>query len=75
MTHPDEMVAEMRELPVEARIRIMNAAMESLNPPDAACEKRWAVEARRRLQEYRAGRIQASPGEEVFARLLSQYQK
>lgn len=75
MTKIDELVAEVQALPVEARIRIMNTAMESLNPPDAAREKLWATEAKNRLAEYRAGRIPANPGEAVFARLLGKYQK
>lgn len=71
MSRIDELVTELRDLPVEGRIRIMNAAMESLNPTDAERDKRWGEEARRRLDGFRAGEIEAKEGDAVFTRLLA----
>jgi hypothetical protein len=44
----------------------------SLNQPESEIE--WAVEAKRRLVELRSGKVQAIPGDEVFAKVWKRFE-
>jgi len=73
----DEMTANSREiekqaqeLPAEDRARLALALIESLDQgKDEDAEELWLDEAERRLQDYRAGRVEAIPANEVFERI------
>ena len=41
--------------------------------PDPENDELWAVEAQRRLEEIRSGKVQAIPGETVMAELRRRY--
>lgn len=63
-----EIIRAVESLPVEERARIVEAILKTLDAPDSENDRAWAVEAARRLDEIRSGRVDAVPGEEVFAR-------
>jgi putative addiction module component (TIGR02574 family) len=63
---------EVLELPITARAELAGQLLESLDDlSEEETDQLWAVEAERRFDEYKAGRIEALPTEEVFARLRS----
>jgi putative addiction module component (TIGR02574 family) len=41
--------------------------------PDPAVDEAWAVEAQRRLEEIRSGKVQGIPGDQVMAELRRRY--
>jgi putative addiction module component (TIGR02574 family) len=41
-------------------------------PAPAEVERLWMDEAERRLDAYRAGRVQAIPADEVFSRAIAE---
>ena len=73
----DEMSADARKLEKQAqelsakeRARLAMALIESLDQgQDEEVEELWLDEAERRLEDYRAGRIEAIPANEVFERI------
>lgn len=64
---------EIADLPVDQRIEIVDYILEALNRPNPEIEKAWAKEARRRLDEYEAGKVEAIPGEQVMEELREKY--
>ena len=51
--------------PVE-RFMLVEGLIKSLDEPDSAIDGIWAEEAVRRLEAYRAGRLEGIPMEEIF---------
>jgi putative addiction module component (TIGR02574 family) len=68
-----EIIHEAESLPVEDRTIIVDSLLRSLNPPDLEIDRKWAVVARRRLNELRSGSVQPVPGEEVFAKISQRF--
>jgi len=67
-----DIAAEVLELPLTARAELASQLLESLDDlSEEENEQLWAQEAERRYAEYKAGRIEAVPAEEVFERLRS----
>ena len=64
-----EIIDEAKSLLVEERTVVVDSLLRSLNPPDLEIDRRWAVVAKRRLDDLRSGRVNPVPGEEVFAKI------
>jgi putative addiction module component (TIGR02574 family) len=63
--------AEALELPLPERAQLIQRLIASLDEnateDPADVERAWEVEIERRLEEYRAGRVETTPASEVFA--------
>lgn len=55
------------DYPVEERIMIADAALESLNQMNPEIEAAWGEIAIKRLDELRSGMVEGVPANEVFA--------
>jgi len=62
-------------LPLEERALVVDSLLRSLNQTETKIDKKWAKEAQRRLAELRSGRVEAIPGEEVFAKVWKKFEK
>ena len=61
---------QAQRLPAKERARLALALIESLDQgQDVDAEELWLDEAERRLEDYRAGRAEAIPANEVFERI------
>lgn len=69
-----ELIEEVTSLPVEERVIIADSILRSLNPPESQADRKWAAVAQRRLEELRSGKVQAIPGERVFARIWKRFE-
>ena len=69
-----QLIDEAVSLPVEERAFVVDSLLRSLNQPDLEIDKKWAVEAKRRLAELRSGKVQAIPGDEVFAMVWKRFE-
>ncbi len=66
----EQITEEALSLPSEARALLADRLVESLDPAeDGYVRQLWAVEACRRRDDVRAGRVQTIPGEEALARV------
>jgi len=66
----DEIEKEALALPSEARARLADRLVESLENAEANCiDELWAAEAKRRRNEVRQGQVQTVPGPEGLARV------
>ena len=70
-----EILEEAASLPVEERAQVVDSLLRSLNPPEAEIDRKWAEEARRRLQEIRSGTAEGASGEEVFEKVWKRFGK
>ena len=71
----EQLEAEVLELSPSERRRLMqviSASLEDDTEDAAEVESAWAEEIRIRVEDYRAGRVQTVPSDEVFARLREQ---
>ena len=65
-----ELIAEALELPLTARAELASQLLDSLDDlSEEEADQLWAAEGERRLAEYKAGRMESVPADEVFARL------
>ena len=61
---------QILSLPCEDRIYLVDRLLESLNAPSREeIDRVWAEEAERRIDELDSGKVQAIPGEQVFAEI------
>lgn len=63
-----ELIRQVTALPVEERALVVDSVLRTLHVPEAEIDQAWAAVAERRLAELRSGRVQAVPGEQVFAK-------
>ena len=67
MTTPaDRLVSEIRALPDEEKLRVLEALLTDLDKPDDDIDHVWAVEARKRWASYKEGRIPTVSYEELM---------
>ncbi|HHE33013.1 MAG TPA: addiction module protein [Chlorobaculum parvum] len=69
-----QLIDEAVSLPVEERAFVVDSLLHSLNQPESEIDKKWAAEAKRRLAELRSGKVQAIPGDEVFAKVWKKFE-
>ncbi len=61
---------QVLSLPCEDRIYLVDGLLESLNAPSREeIDRLWAEEAERRIEELDSGKVEAIPGEQVFAEI------
>lgn len=61
---------QVLSLPCEDRIYLVDRLLESLNAPSREeIDRLWAEEAERRIDELDSGKVEAIPGEQVFAEI------
>lgn len=69
MTTPvRDLAAEVLDLPVEDRARMLELLIASFEPRSSA-QKAWMNLALRRREEARSGRVAMVPGDEALARV------
>ncbi|NTW82307.1 MAG: addiction module protein [Chlorobiaceae bacterium] len=69
-----QLIDEAVSLPVEERALVVDSLLRSLNQPESEIDKKWSVEAKRRLAELRSGQVKAIPGDEVFAKVWKKFE-
>jgi putative addiction module component (TIGR02574 family) len=67
-THADTLLSQIRALPDEEKIRVLEALLTDLDKSDDEIDHVWAVEARKRWESYKAGKLTTVSYEEVMNR-------
>lgn len=69
----DSLARRALELPVTQRSELADKLIESLDHLSAEeLDQLWALEGERRYEAYRAGRIEAIPGDEVHRQIFEE---
>ena len=67
---------QVLSLPCEDRIYLVDRLLESLNAPSREeIDRLWAEETERRIEELDSGKVEAIPGEQVFAEIRERLAK
>lgn len=70
----DRVTEDALSLPAEARLKLVERLLTSLNLPiQEDVDRAWAEEAERRVSQIDSGEAKLIPGEEVFSRLRQKY--
>lgn len=64
----DRLALEIKDLPDEEKLRLVNAILADLDKPDPEIDRVWANEARKRWAAYKAGRIPTISYEDLMAK-------
>jgi putative addiction module component (TIGR02574 family) len=65
--------SEALNLDIHSRANLVGKLLLSLDEPTVSeVERLWLDEADRRLHDYRSGKVQAIPGNEVFKRAIAE---
>jgi putative addiction module component (TIGR02574 family) len=75
MSKTEDLIDEVISLPIEERAILADTLLRSINPMNEANERAWAMEAKHRLDDLRAGVIEPVRGEEVFQRVWKRFEK
>lgn len=67
-TQADKLVSEIRALPEEEKLRLLDAILRDLDKPDPELDHVWANEARKRWLAYKAGGLSTVSYEELMAK-------
>ena len=65
-TQADKLVTEIRALPDEEKLRVLDALLTDLHKPDHEIDQVWAEEARKRWNSYKAGHLETVAYEELM---------
>lgn len=69
----DEISAGTMKLDLEDRAKLAGKLLLSLDEPSfTELERSWLDEAERRLEDFRTGKAQGIPAEDVFRRAISE---
>jgi putative addiction module component (TIGR02574 family) len=73
MSRTQDLIDEAISLPIEERAFLVDSLLRSLNPLDEENDKKWATEAKRRLEDLRTGKTKPISGEEVFKKIQTRF--
>jgi putative addiction module component (TIGR02574 family) len=69
MKNTNDLFAEVISLPLDIRTQLVDKLLRSLHPIQKEIDELWAIEAEKRVQEIRTGKITPIPGEDVFRKI------
>lgn len=65
------LIDEVKSYPIEDRVILADAILQTINPIDPNVERRWLSVARRRRGEFLLGKIRPVPSADVFAEVCA----
>lgn len=67
---------EMAEaLPIDEKALLVDRLLDSMYPHQEEIDDLWRIEAERRVEEIRSGRVATIPGENVFEEIKKRFGK
>jgi putative addiction module component (TIGR02574 family) len=67
-TDTEKLLSEIRALPAEEKLRLLDVILTDLDTPDPEIDQIWANEARKRWEAYKAGRLESVSYETLIKR-------
>jgi len=75
MGKTQDLIDEAISLPIEERALLVDSLLRSMNPLSKENDRKWALEAKKRLAELRSGKVKTVSGEEVFNKVWKRFEK
>lgn len=73
--HTTELIEMAERLPIDEKAMLVDRLLDSMYPRQAEIDEMWSVEAERRVEEVRSGKVETIPGEQVFAEIRERFGK
>ena len=73
MSDEKKIIDEAISLPVEARARIIDNLLKSINPVKKEIDDLWAKEVEKRVNDIKKGKAKTIPGKEVFKKIYDRF--
>ena len=70
-----DIIEVAESLPIDLKLELIDRLLESISPTKKEVEEAWKVEAERRIEEVRSGKVKPIPVEEVFAEIERDFGK
>ncbi|MFN0138896.1 MAG: addiction module protein [Pyrinomonadaceae bacterium] len=70
-----EIMDVVDSLPIDMKLELIDHLLESISPSKKEVEEAWKVEAERRIEEVRSGKVKTIPVDEVFAEIERDFGK
>jgi hypothetical protein len=67
-TRAESLVSEIRSLPEEEKLKVLDALLTDLDTRDSEIDQVWATEARKRWSAYKAGKVATVSYKELMAK-------
>ena len=67
-TRAENLVSEIRSLPEEEKLKVLDALLTDLDTRDTEIDQVWATEARKRWNAYKAGKVSTVSYEDLMAK-------
>jgi putative addiction module component (TIGR02574 family) len=71
----DELLSSVDFLPIDLKLQLVDRLLSSINPSQREIDELWAIEAEKRVEEIRAGKIKLIDGEEVFKEIKERFSR
>ena len=75
MANTKQIIRDAESLPAEERAKLVDSLLRTLNPIDAASDRKWVEVAKRRLEELRSGKVKAVSADVIFAEVQRLFAK
>lgn len=66
MIKADELMSVAESLPFSLKTQLIDRLLNSLNTSEKEIDSLWAIEAEKRVEEIKTGKVKLIPGEVVF---------
>lgn len=70
-----DLIAMAEALPIDEKAMLVDRLLDSMYPRQAEIDEMWKIEAERRVEEVRSGKVKTIPGEQVFAEIEERFGK
>jgi putative addiction module component (TIGR02574 family) len=62
-------------LPIDEKALLVDRLLDSMYPHDEEIDELWRIEAERRVEDVRTGKVETIPGEKVFEEIEKRFGK
>jgi putative addiction module component (TIGR02574 family) len=70
-----ELIEMAEALPIDEKALLVDKLLDSMYPHQKEIDELWRLEAERRVEEVRSGKVTPIPGEQVFSEIEQRFGK
>ena len=70
-----DLMETVDSLPIDMKLELVDKILDSLTPRQKDIDELWQIEAERRVEEVRSGKVKTIPGKQVFEEIRQRFGK
>ena len=71
----DELLSMVDFLPIDIKLNLVDRLLSSINPSQKEIDELWAIEAEKRVEEIKTGKVELIDGEGVFKEIRERFSR